>query len=78
LINAFSHDVNKGMSRKVRIDAAGELQHIIFRGIERRKIFYGDKVRDAFEDRLGEVLTQTPIEFHKPPPVNPSAQGAVS
>jgi REP element-mobilizing transposase RayT len=64
------------MPRKARIDTAGALQHIIFRGIKRRKIFYGDKDRDAFVDRLGEVLTQTHTEFHNPPPVNPSSAGS--
>nr|CBX29705.1 unknown protein [uncultured Desulfobacterium sp.] len=29
------------MPRKARIDAAGALHHIIVRGIERRKIFWG-------------------------------------
>jgi len=30
------------MPRKARIDAAGALQHIIVRGIERCRIFYDD------------------------------------
>jgi hypothetical protein len=47
------------MPRKARIDAAGELQHIIVRGIERRKIFWDDADRDAFEKRLAQVLIET-------------------
>ena len=47
------------MPRKARIDAPGALQHIIVRGIERRKIFYDDEDRDNFLDRLGGVLTDT-------------------
>lgn len=41
------------MPRKARIDAPGALHHIIFRGIERRKIFRDNKDRDNFLDRLG-------------------------
>jgi len=47
------------MPRKARIDAPGALHHIIVRGIERRKIFYDDKDRDDFLERLGDVLTDT-------------------
>ena len=47
------------MPRKARIDATGALQHIIVRGIERRKIFWGDADRDAFVKRLGQVLIET-------------------
>jgi REP element-mobilizing transposase RayT len=47
------------MPRKARIDAPGALNHIIVRGIERRKIFYDDKDRDNFIERLGNVLTET-------------------
>jgi hypothetical protein len=64
------------MPRRAKIDVADAMQHIIFRGSERRKIFYGDKRKDAFVDRLGEVLTQTHTEFHNPPPVNPSIAGS--
>ena len=41
------------MSRGARIDAAGALQHIICRGIERRKIFRDDGDRQEFLGRLG-------------------------
>jgi len=47
------------MPRKARIDAAGALHHIIVRGIERRKIFWDDADRDAFVNRLGQVLKET-------------------
>ena len=39
------------MPRKARIDAPGALHHIIFRGIERRRIFRDNKDRDKFLDR---------------------------
>ena len=47
------------MPRKARIDAPGALHHIIVRGINRRKIFFDDADRDAFLDRLGDILTDT-------------------
>lgn len=47
------------MPRKARIDAPGSLQHVISRGIERRKIFQDDEDRDRFLGRLGAVLTKT-------------------
>ena len=47
------------MPRKARIDAPGALHHIIGRGIERRKIFYEDRDRDNFLERLGNILEET-------------------
>ena len=47
------------MPRKARIDAPGALHHIIVRGIERKEIFYDDKDRDNFLQRLGNVLIET-------------------
>ena len=47
------------MPRRARIDAAGALQHIICRGIERRKIFRDDGDRELFIERLGHVLKET-------------------
>jgi putative transposase len=44
------------MPRKACIDAPGALQHIIIRGINRRKIFFDDSDRDGFLDRLGGIL----------------------
>ena len=47
------------MPRKARVDAAGALQHIIIRGIERRKIFRDDGNRNNFLDRLDSILLDT-------------------
>ncbi len=44
---------------KARIDAPGALHHIIVRGIYRRKIFFDDADRDAFLDRLGDILSNS-------------------
>jgi len=52
-------DIHIDMPRKARIDAAGALHHIIVRGIERRQIFHDDVDRDAFVNRLGQVLIET-------------------
>ena len=48
------------MSRKARIDAAGALQHIIVRGIERCRIFYDDNDRSNFL----KGLVSKPIQLH--------------
>ncbi|MBW2635955.1 MAG: transposase, partial [Deltaproteobacteria bacterium] len=47
------------MPRKARIDPPGALQHIIARGIARRKVFDDNADRDFFVDRLGLILTDT-------------------
>ena len=47
------------MPRQARIDAPGALQHIIVRGIERKRIFSDDQDRDNFVDRLGTVLSES-------------------
>jgi putative transposase len=47
------------MPRQARIDAPGALQHIVVRGIERRKIFDDDADRNAFVARLGRVLVES-------------------
>jgi REP element-mobilizing transposase RayT len=47
------------MPRKARIDAPGALHHIIVRGINRRKIFFDDADRDAFLDRLVDILSDS-------------------
>lgn len=47
------------MSRQSRIDAPGDLHHIITRGIGRRNIFNDDQDRDNFVDRLETVFEQT-------------------
>ena len=43
------------MPRLARLDAPGVLHHVIGRGIERRKIFYRDKDREDFVDRLADL-----------------------
>ena len=47
------------MPRGSRIDAPGALQHIIARGIDRKRIFTDDADRDNFIDRLGNILSET-------------------
>jgi REP element-mobilizing transposase RayT len=47
------------MPRKARIDAPGALHHIIVRGINRRRIFFDDTDRDAFLDRLADILSDS-------------------
>ena len=46
------------MPRKSRIDAPGELHHIIVRGIERRKIYLDDADRNNFIDRVGSIVSE--------------------
>jgi hypothetical protein len=45
------------MPRQARLDAPGALQHVMARGIERRKIFWDDKDRKVPEvgNRKSEV-----------------------
>jgi REP element-mobilizing transposase RayT len=47
------------MPRRARIDATGALQHVIARGIDRRKIFTDNSDRDNFLDRLDTILSDT-------------------
>lgn len=47
------------MPRKARIDAAGALQHIIIRGIERKAIFKDSADRLNFLERLGRIIPET-------------------
>ena len=47
------------MPRKARIDVPGALQHLIIRGIERKRIFRDDQDRDDFLNRLGKILAET-------------------
>jgi REP element-mobilizing transposase RayT len=47
------------MPRKSRIDAPGALQHIIIRGIEKKKIFLDQFDRENFIKRFGSILTET-------------------
>ena len=45
------------MPRKSRIDTPGILQHVIIRGIERRRIFNGESDKENFLDRLKNLGT---------------------
>ncbi len=47
------------MPRQARIDAPGALQHIMVRGIERRKLFLDEQDREAFLERLGRTLQES-------------------
>ncbi|MBC2736226.1 MAG: transposase [Desulfobacteraceae bacterium] len=47
------------MPRQARIDAPGALQHIICRGIERRKLFLADDDCDDFVDRLSRIMRES-------------------
>ncbi len=47
------------MPRQARLDAPGVLQHIMIRGIERRKIFINKRDREDFLERLAKLLPQT-------------------
>jgi putative transposase len=50
------------MPRAARIDIAGVLQHVIFRGIERRDIFVDDQDRRSFLDRFCVLLGKMEVE----------------
>jgi REP element-mobilizing transposase RayT len=50
------------MPRKARIDIPGLLQHVIVRGIERRKIFLDDQDRGKFLARFSSLLKETSTE----------------
>jgi putative transposase len=43
---------------RARIDSTGALHHVIGRGIERRKIFWGDCDRDDFSERLETIVRE--------------------
>ena len=52
------------MPRQARLDAPGVLQHVMARGIERRKIFWDDKDRTAFLERFGVILEETQTQCY--------------
>jgi len=52
------------MPRQPRLDAPGLLQHVMARGIERRKLFRNDKDRKAFLDRLADILEETQTQCY--------------
>jgi len=47
------------MPRAARLDTPGILQHVMIRGIERRKIFRDDDDRQNMLDRLATLLPET-------------------
>ena len=52
------------MPRQRRLDAPGLLQHVMARGIERRKLFRDDKDRNSFLDRLADILEATQTQCY--------------
>ena len=52
------------MPRQARLDAPGVLQHVMARGIERRKIFWDDKDRASFLERLALILEETQTQCY--------------
>src|SRR3989339_131546 len=47
------------MPRLARLDAPGVVHHVIIRGIERRKVFWDEKDRQDFVERLGDLLPKS-------------------
>ena len=52
------------MPRQARLDGPGVLQHVMARGIERRKIFRNDKDRASFLERLAVILEETQTQCY--------------
>ena len=52
------------MPRQARLDAPGVLHHVIFRGIERRKIFKDNDDRNNLLERLEVLLPETRISCY--------------
>ena len=52
------------MPRQARLDAPGVLQHVMARGIERRKIFWDDKDRASFLERLALIHEETQTQCY--------------
>lgn len=52
------------MPRQARLDAPGVLQHVMARGIERRKIFMDDPDRSSFLERLALILEDTQTQCY--------------
>jgi REP element-mobilizing transposase RayT len=52
------------MPRQPRLDVPGLLQHVMARGIERRKIFWDDKDRSSFLERLAVILEETQTQCY--------------
>jgi len=56
--------IKKTMPRQPRLDAPGVLQHVMARGIERRKIFWDDKDRSSFLERLAMIFEETQTQCY--------------
>lgn len=52
------------MPRSARLDAPGVLHHVIGRGIERRKIFFGDRDRNDFLSRLASLAQDGSLKIY--------------
>ncbi len=52
------------MPRQPRLDAPGLLQHVMARGIERRKLFRDDKDRKSFLERFAVILEETQTQCY--------------
>ena len=52
------------MPRLARLDAPGVLHHVMGRGIERKKIFYGDIDRNDFIDRMASLSINDAMEIY--------------
>ncbi len=52
------------MPRQPRLDGLGLLQHVMARGIERRKLFRDDKDHKSFLDRLATILEETQTQCY--------------
>ena len=50
------------MARAPRLDSPGALHHVWARGIEKRSIFYDDRDREDFLDRLGTLACDKALE----------------
>jgi hypothetical protein len=57
LTGRLIYDRGCGMLRLARLDVPEVLHHVMDRDIERRKIFWNDKDRVDFIDRLAEKAT---------------------
>ena len=52
------------MPRQARLDVPGLLQHVMARGIVRRKIFKDNKDRKEFLERLAIILEETQTQCY--------------
>jgi putative transposase len=52
------------MPRLARLDAPGVLHHVMGRGIERNDIFFNNKDRDDFLNRLSMLVEEDAVEVY--------------